>query len=111
MFPAGKAYYGWKKCVVDECQAPFSSGKTCLFWADHYSISSFLLSSLILLVWNFGADLLKVIFAEGSVSSYFKLSNQTLTVLNEDDFNAAMCPAHTISVRADTRHLSSAPSK
>ena len=102
MFPAGKAYYGWKKCVVDECQAPFSSGKTCLFWTAHYSISSFLLSSMVLLVWKFGADLLKTIFAEGSVSSYnFKLSYQTVTVLNEDDFNTAMCPAHTISVWAE----------
>ena len=95
MFPAGKAYYGWKKCVVDECQAPFSSGKTCLFSTGHYSRSSFLLSSMVLLVWNFGADLLKTIFVEGSVSSYFKLSYQTVTVLNEDDFNTAMCPAHT----------------
>lgn len=50
---------------------------------------------MVLLVGNFGADLLKTIFAEGSVSSFFKLSYQTVTVLNEDDFNTAMCPAHT----------------
>ena len=37
-------------------------------------------------------DLLKTIFAEGSVSSCFKLSYQTATVFNEDVLNTTMCP-------------------